>query len=104
MNNRERFWIWSVCLLFLAGCASVPMAPENEDAAAKAFLVPDGKANIYVVMPEIFRRANVIFPIYLDGQFRGNLDMMTFLLFTVFPGRYEIVSEGLENAQLLTVA
>ena len=50
-----------------SGCASVPMASAEADAAAKRFEAPAGKATIYVYRNEIIGGA-VALTVALDGR------------------------------------
>lgn len=77
--------------MFFMGCASVPMASESEDQAAKQFEVPAGKSSIYVYRNETFGGA-VTMGVTLDGQMMGKSAPMTYFHWLVEPGKHEIVS------------
>jgi hypothetical protein len=84
----------SVLLLamFVTGCASVPMASEEQDAKAKTFAVPPGKSNIYVYRNENMGAA-IKMPVILDGRMVGDTVAKSFLLLTVDPGKHSVVSK-----------
>ena len=84
--------VWAViAIVFLAGCASVPMAPPEEDAAAKEFSTHPDKASIFVFRNESMGGA-VSMDITLNGEAMGKSGPKTFFHWLVDPGRYEIVS------------
>ena len=59
-----------VVALLAGGCASVPMASDDKDAAAKSFAAKAGKANVYVYRSESLGAAIKI-PVVLDGKLVG---------------------------------
>ena len=76
---------------FFAGCASVPMASAEADAAAKRFEAPAGKATIYVYRNEILGGA-IALTVALDGRVVGRTGPKTFFALDVAPGAHEISS------------
>lgn len=82
----------------LAGCASVPMAPESLDAQAKTFTPIPGQANIYVVRGGGIGTA-LAFQVVLDGRIVGSLAPHTFVLVSVPPGEHVVEVTGAENVQ-----
>ncbi|HEY5719975.1 MAG TPA: DUF2846 domain-containing protein, partial [Gammaproteobacteria bacterium] len=93
MKNGSRLALLvSLLLLFgLAGCASVPMSSLERDREAKAFVVPEGKASIYLYRNESFGGA-IAMTVSLDGRVAGRTGPNTYMLWQVDPGRHEIVS------------
>lgn len=75
-------------LLLLPGCASVPLASKEQDAAAKQFQAPADKGRIYVYRNEFLGGA-VKIPITLDGRVAGSTLKNTYLAFDVDPGTHE---------------
>ena len=69
-----------------------PVAPTEQDAAAKAFSVSAGKANIYLYRNETFR-GNSGFEVSLDGRPLGTIFPMTFFRIEVEPGRHSLLSK-----------
>lgn len=83
------------------GCASVPMASKEADAAAKTFQQTPGMANLYIYRNESFGAA-VKMPILLDGQIAGDTAAKTYILKSVAPGSHVVTSKT-ENDATLTV-
>jgi len=88
-------------LLALGGCASVPMATPEQDAAAKKFTVPPGKSRIYLYRNETFGGA-ITLNVTLDGKAMGATGPMTYFVWDVDPGQHTIVSKS-ENDATLTL-
>lgn len=90
---RKLVLIGAVATAMLAsGCASVQMASDAQDSAAKTFQVKPGKANIYVFRNESFGGA-VKMPVALNGRLVGDTAAKTYLLLEVDPGRHTVVSK-----------
>jgi hypothetical protein len=89
MKNFKSSFVVVALLLLVSGCASVPMASKEEDAAAKSFRVPPDKGRIYVYRNEHMGRALKI-PITLDGKLMGSTLKNTFFAFDVSPGTHEV--------------
>lgn len=85
--------------LSLVGCASVPMASVEKDAAAKSFAVKSDKSNIYIYRNESMGSA-VKLPVVVDGRAVGDTAAKTYLLLEVAPGNHSLVSKG-ENDSVL---
>ena len=97
-------WLVLWCALAagaLAGCASVPMAPKEADAAAKQFQPRPGMANIYLYRNETFGAA-IAMTVSLDGKIMGRTGPQTYFLWEVAPGRHEIGSHT-ENTSRLAI-
>jgi hypothetical protein len=77
--------------LLIAGCATVPMASLDDDARAKSFTVPSGKANIYVYRNETFGGA-IPMTVSFNGRVVGQSGPQTFFLIEADPGTHEISS------------
>ena len=84
----------------LSGCASVPMASEEKDAAAKTFRVPPGKSNIYVYRNESIGGA-VKMEVDVDGKQVGTTAAKTYLVVTVNPGKHTLISHAEGNNNLV---
>lgn len=79
---------------YLSGCASVPLAPVEEDKARKEFSLPTAqKAGLY-----IFRDSNAAAPqkksVYIDGEYIGETAPMTFLYEEINPGKRVLSTES----------
>ena len=84
----------------MSGCASVPMASDEKDAAAKTFRVPPDKSNIYVYRNESIGGA-VKMEVDVDGQQVGTTAAKTYLVVTVNPGKHTLASHAEGNNSLV---
>ncbi|MBL8951406.1 MAG: DUF2846 domain-containing protein [Myxococcaceae bacterium] len=78
----------------LFGCATVPLAPESADRAAKGFAPPAGKAGLYVYRPSAFAMSAVTVNVKLNGRALGLLKVGTYLHAVLEPGTYTLVSQS----------
>lgn len=104
MNHHSMKLLGIVLLVatFLAGgCASVPMASPEDDAHAKAAVVPPGKSLIYVYRNETLGSA-VEMTVLLDNKEVGKSGPRTYFMFEVEPGEHEIASRS-ENTSIVLV-
>ena len=85
----------------VTGCASVPMASQEKDAAAKTYAVKPDKANIYIYRNENFGAA-LKMPVAVDGRLVGDTAAKTYLKVEVPPGSH-IVTSKTENDASLTL-
>lgn len=86
-----------------AGCASVKMADENQDAQAKTFQVSPDKANIYVYRNESMG-AGVKMPVALNGKPVGQTVAKSYLMLTVPAGQQTLVSSAENDSELKLTA
>ena len=93
MKNFKSLLVAVALLLLVSGCASVPMASKEEDAAAKSFRVPSDKGRVYVYRNE-FMGGAVKIPITLDRKLVGSTLKNTFFAFDVNPGTHEVGCVG----------
>src|SRR5205823_15032561 len=90
LNARLLF----ACAVLAAACASVPLAPVEEDLAAKKFDPPPaGHANLYVYRNENFGGA-VRLNVLLDGALLRDTAAMTYLYTPISPGVHTLVSKS----------
>jgi len=101
MFTQTRKWLLPSLLSFaaLTGCASVPMASLEKDAAAKTYQVPPGKSNIYVYRNENLGGA-IKLTLLMDGRLIGDTGPKTYYLLEVDPGRHTLLSKA-ENDSVL---
>ena len=83
----------------LAGCASVPMATPEADAAAKAFRVTPNKANVYIYRNENFGAASKM-PLLIDNVAVGDTAAKTYVFRQIDPGSHVITSKTENDATL----
>jgi uncharacterized protein YceK len=86
-------------VVLASGCASVQMASEQQDSAAKSYAVKPGTANIYVYRNEQMGAA-IKMPVALNGKLVGDTAAKTYLLLQVPPGSHTIVSKTENDATL----
>lgn len=99
MSKKLMSAVVIVAALSLGGCASVPMASVERDAAAKSFAAKSDKSNIYVYRNESLGAA-VKLPIVLNGKLVGDTAAKTYLMLEVGPGNHTLVSKS-ENDSVL---
>ena len=80
MQLSKSFVVAVALPLLMSGCASIPMASKEQDAAAKSFHAPPDQGRIYVYRNEFFGGA-VKIPITLDGKLAGSTLKNTLLCF-----------------------
>lgn len=98
LNFKACFFLIAVAFL-MTGCASVPMASLDQDAAAKSYQVKPGKSNIYVYRNENLGGA-IKLTLLLDGKLVGDTAAKTYYLLEVDPGHHSILSKA-ENDSVL---
>lgn len=93
-----------VVVMFVAGCASVPMAGIEQDAKAKAFVPPESKASIYIYRNETMGAAIPI-GVVVNGVSLGQTAAKTYFMVNVPPGSYVVESHAERISRLpLSVA
>jgi len=89
--------------MLISACSSVPTASKQAEQQAKNATAAQDKALIYVYQTEPFSSKSG-FEVSLDGKIAGKLAANNFYLWTVEPGKYEMVSLTRNKAKLkLTV-
>lgn len=89
----------ALMMLLLGGCASVQMASEAEDAAAKKFTAKPGMSRIYVYRNETMGAA-IKMPVSIDGQIIGETASKTYLMKDVTPGAHVVRSHTESTPEL----
>lgn len=87
--------------LTLVGCAEVPMADVQQDAAVKTFTIAPDKAGIFIYRDEILGAA-VKMDVWLDGAHLGQNVVGSHLYKTIEPGRH-VISSRTEGTDALDV-
>jgi len=83
-----------IATLALAGCASVPMAPPEQDAASKTFAAPPAdQAGLYVYRSTFVGQA-LKKTLYLDGVMIGETANKVFLHRLISPGEHKLSTES----------
>lgn len=89
-------------ILLLTGCATVPMAPIDIDAKAKAFSPEPNKASLYVYRNENYGAA-LRMRVLVNGKLLGKTAAQTYFRLNVMPGKYTIESST-ENVSSLALS
>jgi PBP1b-binding outer membrane lipoprotein LpoB len=97
----KKLLVISTVTLMFAGCASVPLAPQNEDQQAKTFTAKSNTAGLYIYRNETFGAANKL-KVSIDGQEIGKTAAKTYFYKEVQPGKH-VISSKAENTSELTV-
>lgn len=98
--------VFSAILVFLlSGCASVPMAPLDQDTKAKDFSPVPNKASLYIYRNESFGAA-IPMTVSVNGKVLGQTAAQTYFRLNLTPGRYNVEShaESISNLLLTTEA
>lgn len=92
--NRISLLVFATLLSVLSGCASVPMAPKEQDAAAKAFAPPaSGKAGLYVYRDSFVGKA-LRKAVSIDGTVIGTTANKTYFFKEIAPGSHTLSTES----------
>lgn len=104
-DNRWRMPKISLSLaLILTGCVSVKMASKDDDARAKKFAPPPGKANVYVVRPSQVTLSALLFSVTIDGAPLGRTKVGTYLHSELPPGIYTLSTQSETKSTVKLVA
>ncbi|HSB96652.1 MAG TPA: DUF2846 domain-containing protein [Spongiibacteraceae bacterium] len=80
--------------MFLAGCATVPMAPHERDARLKSFTAPAAdKSGIYIYR-DTFGGQALKKDLYIDGQRIGETANKVYFYQEIAPGAHKIATES----------
>lgn len=89
----------AVLVLLLTGCASVPMAPLDQDTKAKDFSPIPNKASLYIYRNESFGAA-IPMTVSVNGKALGQTAAQTYFRLNLTPGKYNVESHA-ENVSTL---
>lgn len=92
----------AILSLLVVGCASVPMAPADQDAKAKQFTPVSNKANVYIYRNENFGRA-IPMTVSVNGKVLGQTAAQTYFWLQLNPGQYNLESHT-ENVSMLNLS
>lgn len=103
MKKKGLMGLFLGLALLLTGCASVPMASDAEDGAAKTFAAKPDRANVYVYRNETFGAA-IPMTVSINGRVAGQTGPQTYFMWEVEPGLHEVAShaETVSTLQLTT--
>ena len=103
LDSMWRGWAPAFLLvLAVAGCASVPQASPERDAAAKQFRTQPGAATIYVYRPDFGTSGGVDTTVLrVDGRLIGDTLPRTYFRLDLRPGRHLMSVDAPDNASLV---
>jgi len=95
----------AILVLLLSGCASVPMAPMDQDSKAKDFSPIPNKASLYIYRNESLGGA-IPMTAMVNGKALGQTAAQTYFRLNLTPGKYSVEShaENVSNLSLTTEA
>jgi hypothetical protein len=94
----QKFYYLTLALVFfVCGCASVPMASQNQDQSAKNFAVVSNKAHIYLFRKSKFTGSAVVLPVMINQKIIGGTKIGTYFFLEVDPGTYAISSQNISS-------
>jgi hypothetical protein len=100
---KKNLWLLlALPLLVLAGCASVPTAPTEQDAKAKDFSPLSGKATLFIYRNESFGAA-IPMTVIVNGKSLGQTAAQTYFRLNVLPGKYDVESHA-ENVSTVSIS
>jgi Protein of unknown function (DUF2846) len=99
--NKINACLVVLSVLLLGGCASVQMASDADDLAAKKFVTKPDVGRLYVYRNESMGAA-IKMPVSIDGQIVGETASKTYLMFDLKPGAHVIRSHT-ENTPELSI-
>jgi hypothetical protein len=94
MFRKTMLLLVLVASAFMVGCATVPMATDEEDSARKEFAPPpEESAGLYVYRNSSFGGA-LKKSVYIDGKLIGESAPMTYFYLVVTPGEHVLSTES----------
>jgi hypothetical protein len=94
MFKKAIFGVLLISVTLLIGCATVPMAPVEQDSALKAFSLPAAdKAGLYVYRTSGVGAA-LTKKVFVDGELLGETAQNTFFYKEITPGQHQISTQS----------
>ena len=101
-NLRLLAVTFSLGILLLSGCATVPMSSPEKDIESKKFSPQPDKASLYIYRHEVFGAA-IPMSVFVNGKNIGQTASKTYFHLNLLPGEYGIDSTA-ENACTLSLS
>lgn len=102
MKNKL-FLIVALLVLFVSGCATVPMTSDAEDTAAKQFAVPPaGQSGLYIYRDSAFGGA-LKKNIYVDGEMIGESAPNMYFYKLIPAGEHKLGTESEFSENYLSI-
>lgn len=99
MNSRYTvLWVTNVLLLgaLLTGCTQIAVS-EEEELAAEKFQPAPGHGNVYLVREKTMGGMLIDIGVNVNGQYIGDINIGTYHLLQLRPGRYTISAYAQQN-------
>lgn len=93
----------AILLLFLSGCATVPMASAERDLSRKSFKKPPSNVSGLYVYRDSHFGAALKKKIYVDGKEIGETAPKTYFYKDILPGTRKIATESEFGKNVLTL-
>jgi hypothetical protein len=91
----KHLWALGRVVSLVAACAaSVPLASQQADLAAKRFQPPLDKAGVYVYRPDQFKLSALTLNVSIDGVLWGQTKVGSYLYAELPPGQYVLSSQS----------
>jgi Protein of unknown function (DUF2846) len=91
--RRACMVVFTLLIVFQAGCASVNKAPAASDSEAKQFSPKAGMSQVYVYRNETLGAA-ISMPVTVNGKLAGTTGPNSYFKFDLLPGQHTITSQG----------
>ncbi|MDB5802648.1 MAG: hypothetical protein JWL63_3587 [Rhodocyclales bacterium] len=91
-KNIKLLSLFSAIVIAASGCASVAMAPAEQDTKAKSFATSPDKANVYIYRNETMGAA-VKLQVSVDGKLIGSTASKSYFFVQLAPGKHTIMSQ-----------
>lgn len=103
MLKKSLFLLAIVASVILTGCASVPMAPVEQDQAMKTFSAPaSDKAGLYIFRDSSLGAA-LKKTVSIDNQVIGETAAKTYFYSEIEPGEHTLATESEFSDNLLVI-
>jgi hypothetical protein len=99
--RRALLVVFSLLVMFQAGCATVNKAPAASDSEAKQFSPKAGMSQVYVYRNETLGAA-ISMPVTVNGKLAGTTGPNSYFKFDLAPGQHTITSQGETSKLTLT--
>lgn len=94
MSKKLTVLLTLAFVVYLTGCATVPMAPTADDQARKQFSAPaEGKSGLYIYRNSTFGAA-LTKVVYIDDQVIGATAPMTYFYKEITPGQHTLSTQS----------
>ena len=90
-----------LALLLTACAATIPLAPQTDDAVAKTFTAPPDRSVIYIARESQYFGKAILFQVAVDGKLLGGIASGTYYMAQALPGEHAVTALSNENQEFL---